>query len=63
MYEPFLGDADVLYTTQVERLPRFYQLLATACREFGLDEALPDVPEQAHDVWYHLIRGSQGMRP
>lgn len=60
MDELFEVPADVLYTTQEDRLGVLYDLLASTCRDFGLDQALPEIPEQAKCVWYHLIRESHG---
>lgn len=60
MDDLFDVQVDVLYTAQHEQLPGLYQLLATACREFDLDDALPDVPEAAQNVWFHLVRSSEG---
>lgn len=60
MDDLFEVPADVLYTTQEDRLGTFYDLLASACRDFGLDQALPEIPEQANTVWYHMIREKPG---
>jgi hypothetical protein len=60
MDDLFEVPADVLYTTQEDRLGIFYDLLASACRDLGLDQALPEIPEQAQSVWYHIIREKPG---
>ena len=48
-------EPELLYVTHEDSLPVLLEVLNLACREFGLDEALPEPPARANDVWYHVI--------
>jgi hypothetical protein len=54
------AEAELLYVTHEDSLPALLEVLSTACREFGLDEALPEPPARANDVWYHVISTEPG---